>query len=346
MTEQDLKDRAQASSQRTDKTNGNGEQAGGRQQTALEKKQSHLISLLNAMKPELAKALPRQLSADRILRIATTAIRRTPKLAACTPESFLGALLTASQLGLEVNTPEGEAYLIPYGNECTFVMGYRGLTKLFWQHPQAKHIDAQAVYEGDAFDYEYGLDPFLKHKPAPDGRRGERITNYYAVATLQGGGSAFVVLTPEQVKELRGGKEGPSGDIADPMRWMERKTVLKQVCKILPKTVELQAALAADEAVRTDFTRQLDEMELHHPVIDIEPEPPTQQQPASAQPQDQAPADQQPADGQPADAQPTDEQPAPADDGCPACGAIPSHSPADCPMGPELDAAMREEGQD
>lgn len=340
MTESDLRDRAQASSQRTDRPNGNGDQS-GRQQTALEKKQSHLITLLNAMKPELAKALPRgALSPDRVLRIATTAIRRTPALATCTPESFLGALLTASQLGLEVNTPEGEAYLIPYKSECTFVMGYRGLTKLFWQHPQAKHIDAQAVYEGDAFDYEYSLEPFLKHKPAPDGRRGERITNYYAVATLQGGGSAFVVLTPDQVKELRGGKEGPSGDIADPMRWMERKTALKQVCKILPKTVELQAALAADESVRTDFTKQLDEMDLHHPVIDVQPEPakPVEEpateaaQGSASEPDgDQPPAEQQEPSAPAAQAR--------TEDGCPACGAIPSHSPADCPMAEDIAAS-------
>jgi recombination protein RecT len=327
----DLKDRAAAAAQRTDKPNGNGEQA-GRELTTLEKRQSHLISLLNAMKPEIQKALPRHISPERIARIATTALRRTPNLAMCTPESFLGALLTSSQLGLEVNTPEGEAYLIPYKNECTLVVGYRGLTKLFWQHPQAKHIDAQAVYDGDEFDYAYGLDPFLKHKPAPDGRRGATVRYYYAVATLQGGGSAFVVLTPDQVKELRGGKEGPSGDIADPMRWMERKTALKQVCKILPKTVELQAALAADENVRTDYTGALDEMQLHAPqVIDVTPEP--------AQAQTDAPAEQPPADEPAAPAQPQTED---GLDACPACGDVPRHSPQDCPMGPELAAA--EEG--
>jgi recombination protein RecT len=336
MTESDLKDRAQAASQRTDKPNG-GEVA-GREPTALEKRQSHLISLLNAMKPEIQKALPRHISPERIARIATTALRRTPNLAMCTPESFLGALLTSSQLGLEVNTPEGEAYLIPYKNECTLVVGYRGLTKLFWQHPQAKHIDAQAVYDGDEFDYAYGLDPFLKHKPAPDGRRGATVRYYYAVATLQGGGSAFVVLTPNQVKELRGGKEGPSGDIADPMRWMERKTALKQVCKILPKTVELQAALAADENVRTDYTGALDEMQLHAPqVIDVAPEP----QPAEKPPPDAPAEPQQP----PADEPPEQEQPRAEDglDACPACGDVPRHAPADCPMGPEIAASENAE---
>jgi recombination protein RecT len=332
MTESDLKDRAQSASQRTDKPNGNADQAAGKQQTALEKRQSHLIALINSMKPEIAKALPRHISAERIARIAMTALRQTPKLASCTPESFLGALLTAAQLGLEVNTPEGEAYLIPYGNECTFVIGYRGLTKLYWQHPQAKHIDAQAVYDGDEFDYAYGLEPFLKHKPAPDGRRGTAVTHYYAVATLQGGGSAFVVLSPDQVKELRNGKVGPSGDIADPMRWMERKTALRQVCKILPKTPELQAAIAADEQVRTDFTQPLAEMQLHAPqVIDVTPEPPA----APAEPAGDVAAPEQQVAEQPQEpvAQSVD-----GEDACPVCGDIPRHEPKDCPMAAEIAA--------
>lgn len=343
MTSNDLRGRAQASSQRTDKP-ANGDQPGTG--VATQQKPATLMDFVVAFKDEIAQALPRQISADRMVRIVITALRRDANLRNCTKESFLGALMTAAQLGLEVNTPAGEAYLIAYKQECTLVLGYQGIVKLFWQHPQAKHIDAQAVYDGDDFDYAYGLDPFLKHKPAPDGRRGDRVTHYYAVATLQGGGSAFVVLSPDQVKALRQGKVGPKGDIADPMLWMERKTALKQMLKLLPKTVELQAALVADENVRTDWSTPLDTLEARPPVIDVAPEP-RQDEAAAQGPAEQLQAGPEPTGDQPSAAQ--DEgaaQPAPVEDACPACGEVPSHSPADCPMAAELaDSATLDESE-
>jgi recombination protein RecT len=173
--------------------------------------------------------------------------------------SFAGALLTASALGLEPNTPNAEAYLVPYGAECTLIVGYQGLIKLFWQHPLAQHIDAQAVYVGDEFDYAYGLDPFLRHKPSLDPDRLTRdVTHYYAVASLKTGARAFVVLSPEQVKELRGGKVGPDKRFkgGDPMKWMERKTALRQLLKTLPRSTALNHALASDEVAGSTLRRR------------------------------------------------------------------------------------------
>ena len=204
-----------------------------------------IAGFIRQLTPEIERALPKHMSGDRMARLLLTAVRQTPKLANCDPQSFAGAVLTASILGLEPNTPSGEAYLIPYGRECTLVIGYQGMTKLFYQHPMAQHIDAQAVREGDDFDYAYGIGQYLRHRPALRDR-GDVIA-YYAVAEMKGGASAFVVLSPEEVKALRQGKEGPSGKIADPMKWMERKTALRQLLKMLPKSTDLSYAMAADE---------------------------------------------------------------------------------------------------
>lgn len=201
--------------------------------------------LIQSMSGEIARALPTHMNGDRMARLALTAIRQTPKLAGTDPRSFMGALLTSASLGLEPNTPAGEAYLIPYGKECQLVIGYQGLIKLFWQSPLAQHIDAQPVYENDEFDYGHGLDPYLRHRPA-DGERGS-VTHYYAVAALNTGAKAFTVLTADEVKQLRQGKVGPSGNIGDPMRWMERKTALKQLLKTMPKSAELSTAVRADD---------------------------------------------------------------------------------------------------
>lgn len=209
-----------------------------------------VAAMIGQMVPEIQRALPRGMDGDRMARLALTVLRKTPELARCSQASFMGALLTAAQLGLEPGAG-GEAYLVPYKGECTLIVGYQGYAKLFWQHPLAKHLDAQAVYERDEFDYEYGLHPFLRHKPAM-GERGDVIA-YYAVATLTSGASAFVVLSPVDVRRLRGGKSGSNGGIADPMHWMEKKTAVRQLVKLLPKSTELARAEEWDEKVRTDL---------------------------------------------------------------------------------------------
>jgi recombination protein RecT len=201
-------------------------------------------SMIQALRPEIGRALPRGMDADRMARLALTVLRQTPELANCNPQSFAGSLLTAAALGLEPGV-NGEAYLVPYKRECQLIIGYQGYAKLFWQNPLARHLDAQAVYANDEFEYEYGLRPVLRHVPA-SGDRGD-LRYFYAVATLSTGGSSFVVLTPEEVKRLRGGKVGSSGGIADPMRWMERKTVLRQLIKTLPRSTALNVAVQADE---------------------------------------------------------------------------------------------------
>lgn len=215
-------------------------------------------AFIQQLRPELQRALPRGMDADRLARLALTVVRRDKALAACSPPSFAGALLSAAALGLEPGVG-GEAYLVAYKGECTLIVGYQGYAKLFWQHPLAKHLDAQAVHERDEFDFAYGLDPYLRHKPAK-GDRGE-VVSYYAVATLTTGASAFVVLSVDEVKKLRGGKVGSSGGIPDPMHWMERKTALRQLVKMLPRSTQLNQALEADEKTGSELRRSLDTVE-------------------------------------------------------------------------------------
>ncbi|MFB7672893.1 recombinase RecT [Kitasatospora purpeofusca] len=220
-----------------------------------------LAQQIDRMRPEIARALPKHMDADRMARIALTTLRRTPKLATCTPESFLGALMTCSQLGVEPGAT-GEAYLVPYGRECTFILGYRGMAKLFWQSPIAKSLAAEVVYENDHFEWEKGLAPRLEHRPVLSGRG--RPVAYYAVATTVNGGSAFVVLSPDDVESHRKhSKSGSSGPWRDHFDAMAKKTCVRELFKLLPVSVELAQAVAHDESVRTD---------LDAGVLDVEPD--------------------------------------------------------------------------
>lgn len=226
-----------------------------------------LAQFIARLTPEIQRALPKGMDGDRIARLALTAIRKDRALAECTPESFAGALLTASALGLDPGV-NGEAYLVAYKGECTLIVGYQGFARLFWQHPLARHLDAQAVHANDAFDYAYGLEPFLRHKPA-FGDRGE-IVAYYAVAALSSGAKAFVVLTPEEIKALRASTRPQK--IADPQHWLERKTCLRQLFKLLPKSTQMLTALDADERPGSELARDR--------VIESTPPPAIEQRPA------------------------------------------------------------------
>ncbi|MBB1512010.1 recombinase RecT [Tessaracoccus sp. MC1627] len=201
-----------------------------------------VLSELERVKPYILESLPDHVTPERFARLALTTLRKNPKLMATDPDSFVGALYTAAALGLEPEV-NGECYLVPYGRETQLIIGYQGIAKLFWNHPLAARLSAEYVCERDEFDFDKGLAPRLHHKPAI-GDRGKVIA-YYAIVGLKNGAVWFDVFSPEQIKALRG-KVRPS-NIADPEQWMNRKTALKQVLKMAPKSTQLHNAVAFDE---------------------------------------------------------------------------------------------------
>ncbi|EDW4164247.1 recombination protein RecT, partial [Salmonella enterica subsp. enterica] len=90
---------------------------GARTPTAV-KNNNDVISFINqpSMKEQLAAALPRHMTAERMIRIATTEIRKVPALGDCDTMSFVSAIVQCSQLGLEPGGALGHAYLLPFGN--------------------------------------------------------------------------------------------------------------------------------------------------------------------------------------------------------------------------------------
>ena len=202
---------------------------------------------LKAYEGEFAKALPSVLTPERFTRMALTALTKTPKLAQCAPSSFMGAMLEAAQLGLEPNTPLGQAYLIPYGNKCQFQIGYKGLIDLAYRSEELRSIEAHEVYENDVFDFEFGLNPKLVHKPAIKDR-GE-VVWYYAVYHLVNGGCGFEVMSREDVETLarKYSKTFNNGPWQTDFDEMAKKTVLKKVLKYAPLKSDFARGISADE---------------------------------------------------------------------------------------------------
>lgn len=208
---------------------------------------------INVMQGEIAKALPKVMTPERFTRIALSAVSNTPKLAECTPQSFLAAMMNAAQLGLEPNTPLGQAYLIPYKNQCQFQIGYKGMIDLAYRSGEVKTLMAQTVYENDEFDFSFGLEPTLKHVPAKS-NRGKPIW-FYAVFKLVNGGQGFEVMSVEDVKEhaKKYSKAYNSGPWQTNFEEMAKKTVLKKALKYAPLKTEFVRELSADESIKNNI---------------------------------------------------------------------------------------------
>ena len=199
--------------------------------------------------------------------LALSAVNNTPKLAECTPMSFIAAMMNAAQLGLEPNTPLGQAYLIPYKNknqlECQFQIGYKGIIDLAYRTGQMQMIQAHAVHEFDDFEYEYGLNPKLIHRPG-DGNRGE-ITYFYGLFKLVNGGFGFEVMNREAMEAFAQQYSQSYGSQYSP--WvknfedMAKKTVIKKALKYGPVKAEFQKAISMDETIKTEIAVDMTEVQ-------------------------------------------------------------------------------------
>ena len=236
--------------------------------------------LLKRMHTQIEKALPSVITPERFTRIALTAYSRNEKLQECTAESFLGSMMQAAQLGVEPNTPLGQAYLIPYRNkgvmEVQFQLGYRGMIDLAYRSGEVQNIQAHEVYENDTFEYELGLEPKLKHIPALKDR-GEVIL-YYAVFKLTNGGVGFEVMSKEDVEAFakKKSKTYGTGPWQSDFDAMAKKTLVKRLLKFAPLKSDFVRAVTADETIKSGISENMTDLPDETVTIDAETTAPTE----------------------------------------------------------------------
>ncbi|MHB9945236.1 recombinase RecT [Clostridium botulinum] len=221
--------------------------------------QKKMQSALEKMLPEIKKAVGKTMTPERFSRIALSLFNGNPQFWQADTTSFLSALMQSAQCGLEPNTVLGEAYVIPYKNnkqgitEVNFQVGYKGILKMAFNTGEYEAIYAHEVRKGDEFEYEYGLHKTLVHKPADI--PSDEVTHYYAVYKLKNGGFDFVVWSKERVEHhAREFSKNYTykGNVNKSSVWfknfdsMAKKTVLLDVLKYAPKSVEMAKALDLD----------------------------------------------------------------------------------------------------
>lgn len=232
--------------------------------TAANRQVATIRDLITKSKSQIAMALPKHMNADRLMRIAMTAIQRNPQLLECTQTSLLGSIIQGAQLGVE---PDGvRAHLVPRRNrkkgnilEAQLIVDYKGMMDLAARSNRVRISPPVAVYEKDDFTYNLGLEPMLKHKRYEGADRG-KLTHVYAVARYKDGFDPdFVVLPRAEVDRHREASPAKdSGPWVDNYEAMALKTAVRVLCKFIPSSPELAEAVALDEKAEQGIPQDID----------------------------------------------------------------------------------------
>ena len=247
----------------------------------------------------IAQAAPSQIKPGMILRSFVQATGRTPALLQVDLRQAIGGFMTLAELGLPLTPTLGMAHMIPFRGRkkvndqwvdimtLQIIIGYQGLLDLALRSGQVGGIHAEVVMPGDLFDYEFGTKQYLKHRPTGKAPAGAAPSHAWAIGHLRGDVEPpFEVMPYSKVLQIRDRSQAyiqalEAREKAIKEKWknipatyteapwikheqaMARKTVLRQLAKMLPKSVELQNAISIDEPDRgyVDFG----------PVIDLRP---------------------------------------------------------------------------
>lgn len=226
----------------------------------------------DAFREQIKKAIPKHLSPERFLRIAITALTRTPKLAECTQTSLCKCLLDLSAVGLE---PDGRrAHLIPYGKECTLIIDYKGLVELIRRSGDVVSLRAETVCKNDDFSWENGE---ITHRIEWRRPRGE-VQAVYAEARLKSGEVQTATMTYDEVESIRKrSKAGNNGPWKTDWPEMAKKTAVRRLSKMLPLSAEVSENIdKVDKPIDFDNMRQAETVVRESPIDpfeDAEPEP-------------------------------------------------------------------------
>jgi len=226
-----------------------------------------MIQTLEKMRSQIAAALPKHVKPEYFIRVVVTACNKTPKLYEAfvsDPQSFLGAVMECSQLGLVPDGILGMAYLVPFWNgrakklQTQVMIGYHGLMDLAYRSDKVEFIQAHTVREGDLFDYDLAQ-MTIQHKPGALGARGTP-THYYAVARVKGiPFPVFIVMSRADAERHRDtfAKDPEKGPWHDHFDAMSEKTCVRGLCKWLPRSTEIQRAVALDTLAEAAIPQDL-----------------------------------------------------------------------------------------
>ena len=213
-----------------------------------------LVSMLNTAMPELKSMAPHFVNVQRLTQLAIEAKMRNPLLAQCSPVSVLNFCKKCAEMGTD-RIGAGGMWPVPFWNkkenayDMTPLPDWRLIVEKAKLAKALTHATAEAVHQCDVFEYERGLNPFLRHVPAPLGKRGDFIAAY-CVYQLPDGTRDFVVMDKDEIDAIRGrSKASDKGPWVTDYSEMAKKTIIKRAMKPFEgASIELTKLIELDNA--------------------------------------------------------------------------------------------------
>lgn len=213
-----------------------------------------IVALLEQRGDDIARALPEGYTPARFQSVCINLVRATPRLLETRPITFLASVMMAAQLGLEPGGPLGLSWIIPRRNrgvwEANFQLGANGLRELAYRSGAVRTVEHRIVWAGEKFERRYGSGGVVwMHEPSDVAADRGDWTHVYAYAQLCNGGELFEAMSAAQV-DAHVARYVPHAAKSDAWRdnrpEMARKTVMAALCRQLPKSSEIRAAMLAD----------------------------------------------------------------------------------------------------
>jgi recombination protein RecT len=222
-----------------------------------------------SFKQAMVEAVPatakKYLTPERIIRIVMCAANGNKSILACRPETIMRSVIDLVQLGLEPGGPLGQAYLVPYKDECRPIVGYQGYLALARRSGEVESVFSAIIYQGDKYRIRYGNNPVVRHEPLISGDRGPAVA-VYCVAKFKGGGSHLEVMTVQEVEDVRRRSRANNGPWSTDWGQMARKTVIRRARHYWPMSIEMATAFELDE--RSEFsTEPIQSVESEEPIV-------------------------------------------------------------------------------
>ena len=239
----------------------------------LTSQSDRIRNLFKANSQRIMRAAPKSQDPNRLLAIAFNAIAYNTDLLQCSEQSLVGGVFESVKLGLTLGGPMQEAWLIPFAGQATLIIGYQGYRNLIDRSRAVMDLHPRAVHNGlvktatgfeagepDEFDYWYGDEPRIIHKPRnAQPLYKDQLLCVYAVARLRGGGKQMEVLPIDEIEAHRNRSRAKNkGPWVDDYVPMAMKTAIRKIAKYLPKaSLEMARALEldnqADAGINQDF---------------------------------------------------------------------------------------------
>lgn len=206
--------------------------------------------MIARLQEQAALVLPKHITADRFGRVALSCIRKSPEIqqAITTQQgqfSLLNCLMRCAEMGIE---PDGRrAHLIPYKNEVTLIVDYKGIAELVMRSGLVSSLHADKVCEADVFEVDRGM--VTKHAVDYRKPRGKAYA-YYCLVRFKDGSEKAEVMPTEEVEAVRNrSRAGRSGPWVTDFDEMAKKTVFRRASKWLPLSPEIRTAIEQDDDV-------------------------------------------------------------------------------------------------